>query len=154
MFWMYNAPKACRKYASGAVCIPNMALEHFGLSILIQIIHAPGACSWSSWAAALQASAPGAISGQNLTELWCFGMATTLDINVLRPVRVLLENQQCIPFKPLHRVKDKPCMVQLGQQFYLITLVLRMQIIEHKRKVVVYLFPIDDQLPSWDPFLY
>ena len=26
----------------------NMFLEHVGLRILIQIIHAPGACSWST----------------------------------------------------------------------------------------------------------
>ena len=61
---MHNAPRAYSKYPPGAclecimlqdytnkyvaMCFQNMLLEHVGLRILLQIIHTPGACSWST----------------------------------------------------------------------------------------------------------
>ena len=53
--------RSMSKYAPGAVYVQIMLLEHIELRILTQIIHALGACSWSSCSWSI-------ISGQNLTE--------------------------------------------------------------------------------------
>ena len=74
--WKHNAPGAYRKYAPEAVCIQIMLLENIGLTRLLQIVYAPGACSWSSFS--LRICSWSIILGQNLTEVFQFKWPVSL----------------------------------------------------------------------------